>query len=214
MGQQRHPAGTPSGGRFAPDAHAESDVALAPVDPFTAAMDREAAQRRERAQERLDAMAADFRRQGAEVTSVAKIRNGYVVTAPERADALTAGQIALGAFAGDPEAGMADFTLERAGDEGWSMAVETTGSDSAGLTVEQRTARTAALQSVWEQLEDAKTMGWVDEVEVRCERPDPDTFVTSTKGVLSGHVRRRTWTAGSDGPTEVADFPATTKVGR
>jgi hypothetical protein len=188
-------------------------VALASDDPFTAAMDKEAAQRRQRAQERLDAMAADFRRQGAEVTSVAKIRNGYVVTAPERADALTAGQIALGAFAGDPEAGMADFTLERAGDEGWSMAVETTGSDSAGLTVEQRTARTAALQSVWEQMEDAKKMGWVDEMEVRCERPDPDTFVTSTKGVLSGHVRRRTWTAGSDGPTEVADFPATTQVG-
>lgn len=188
-------------------------MALASDDPFTAAMDREAEQRRQRAQERLDAMAADFRRQGAEVTSVAKIRNGYVVTAAERADALTAGQIALGAFAGDPEAGMADFTLERDGDDGWSMAVETTGGDTAGLTVEQRTARTAALQSAWEQMEDAKRMGWVDEMEVRCERPDPDTFVTSTKGVLAGHVRRRTWTSGSDRPTEVADFPATTKVG-
>ena len=159
-------------------------MALAPVDPFTAAMDQEAAQRRQRAQERLDAMAADFRRQGAEVTSVAKIRNGYVVTAPERADALTAGQIALGAFAGDPESGMAVLTLERSGDEGWSMAVETPGGVSAGLTVEQRTARTAALQSVWEQLEDAKTMGWVAEVKLRTQRSTGELTVFDPTGAV------------------------------
>jgi hypothetical protein len=187
-------------------------VALTASDPFTVAADKAAADARARRDERFEAMAEGLRRQGADVTSVRPIRKGYVVVARERDDALTAGQIALGAFGGDHESGLPMLTLEPAGEDGWSMAVEVEAPDGSNLDPSQRVARTAALQSVWEQMEDARKMGWVDEMEVRCERPDPDTFVTSTKGVLAGHVRRRTWTSGDDRPTEVADFPATTEV--
>ena len=133
-------------------------------------------------------MAAELRQLGADVTSVKGLAHGYVVVAAERDDALAAGQVALGAFGGDHEAGLPTLTLESEGDDGWSMAVEAPDRDTSPLSTEQRVARTAALQNAWEQLEAAKQMGWVDEMTVVVDRPDPDEFRVTTNGPITGRA--------------------------
>lgn len=199
MDRSRQPQGTRAGGQFAARAHTEPAVTLAASDPFTVAADKAAADARARRDERFEAMAEGLRRQGADVTSVRPIRKGYVVVARERDDALTAGQIALGAFGGDHESGLPVLTLEPAGDDGWSMAVEVETPDTSNLDPDQRVARTAALQEVWENLEGHKKQGWVQDMTVRIDRPEPDEFRVTTNGARSGRATVDVFRAGDGG---------------